>query len=182
MNGYNNTGVSDNTATNTANYDGQHYSYSAQALQAAGITPGSTITSNGFAFTWPDITSGLANNYRSKGQTIAVTPVNHAQSLALLGSATDGAASGTATITYTDGTVQTFTLSFTDWAWSAPHFGNTVVVTMPYRNARYGRQSMAVHLFATSIALQPGKTVQSVTLPTSVGGRSSLHVFAITTK
>ncbi len=117
-----------------------------------------------------------------KGRAIAVTPVNHAQSLALLGSATDGAASGTATITYTDGTTQTFTLSFTDWAWSAPHFGNTVVVTMPYRNARYGRQSMAVHLFVTSIALQPGKTVQSVTLPTSVGGRSSLHVFAITTK
>ena len=181
LNGYNNAGISDNTVTNTANYDGHHYSYSAQALQADGITPGSTITSNGFAFTWPDVNSGMANNYRANGQTIAVTPINHAQSLALLGSATDGAASGTATITYTDGTTQTFTLSFTDWAWSAPHFGNTVVASMPYRNARYGQQPMAVYLFSTSIALQAGKTVQSVTLPT-IRGRSSLHVFALTTK
>jgi endoglucanase len=182
LNGYNNTGVSNNTATNMANYDGEHFSYSAQALQADGITPGSTITSNGFAFTWPDITSGMANNYRSNGQTIAVTPINHAQNLALLGSATDGTASGTATITYTDGSTQTFTLSFTDWAGLTPRFGNTVVASMPYRNTHSGQQPMAVYLFSTSIALQSGKTVQSVTLPAIVGRRSSLHVFAIATK
>jgi endoglucanase len=181
LNGYNNTGVSDNTATNTANYDGENYSYSAQALQADGITPGSTVTSNGFAFTWPDINSGLANNYRANGQTITVTPVYHAHNLAFLGSATNGAASGTVTITYTNGSTQTFILNFTDWAWSAPHFGNTVVARMPYRNMYNGRKQMAVYLFSTTIALQPGKTVQSVTLPTTKG-YSSLHVFAIATK
>ncbi len=183
LNGYNNTGVSDNTATGTANYDGEHYSYSAQALQVAGITPGGTVTSNGFAFTWPNINSGQSNNYRANGQTITITPVYHAHTLAFLGSATNGAASGTATITYTDGLKQTFILSFTDWGWSYPYFGNTVVATMPYRNnAQNGQQQMIVHLFSTSVTLRSGKTVQSVTLPTVVGRRSSLHVFAITTK
>ena len=181
MNGYNNVGVSDNNATNTANYDGGKSSYSAQALQTDGIKPAGIVKSNGFVFTWPDINSGKPDNYRSGGQTLAVTPVNHAHNLALLGSATNGAASGTATITYTDGSRQTFTLSFSDWASKTHSSSNTVVATLPYRNTSHGQQRLTVYLLSISITLQAGKTVQSVTLPTAVTG-GNLHVFAISTR
>ncbi len=44
-----------------------------------------------------------------------VSPVSGAQTLAFLGSATNSNASGTATITYTDGSTQNFTLGMSDW-------------------------------------------------------------------
>jgi endoglucanase len=180
QNGYNNTGISNNNAPGTANYDGGGASYSAQALQADGIAPGKIVTAGSFAYTWPNVSVGAADNYRSAGQTIAVTPVSHADHLGLLGSATNGAASGTATITYTDSSTQTFTAGFTDWAKSPPSFGNAIVAGMSSRNIKSGNQALKVYLFSTSIALQAGKTVQSVTLPTTVLG-GQLHVFAIST-
>ncbi len=180
QNGYNNVGISNNNAPKTANYDISGASYSAQALQADGITAGKLLTAGSFAYTWPNINTGSSDNYRANGQTIAVTPVNHADHLGLLGSATNGAASGTATITYTDGSTQTFTAGFTDWAKSTLSFGNTIAARMPSRNTKNGSQALTVYLFSTSIALQAGKTVQSVTLPTTVLG-GQLHVFAIST-
>ena len=178
--GYNNVGVSNDSTPQAASYDHTGNSYSAQALQAAGITSGGLITSHNFTFTWPNATAGTDDNYLAQGQQIAITPVAQADHLALLGSATDGASSGTATITYTDGTTQTFTLGFTDWAASSPSFGNTVVATLPYRNTGKGKQTIPVYLFASSVALQAGKTIKNVTLPTTVTG-GQLHVFAITT-
>jgi hypothetical protein len=181
LNGYNNTGVSANNATKSANYDGSGYSYSANALQAVGITPGSTITSDNFAFIWPNINAGLANNYRASGQKIAVIPVSQAKYLGLLGSATYGPSSGTATITYTDGSTQSFLLGFTDWGGSKVSFGNKVAATMPYRNASSKQQTLTTYLFSASVALQAGKTVRSITLPATTSS-GQLHVFAISTK
>ena len=101
--------------------------------------------------------------------------------LAFLGSATNGASSGTITITYTDGTTQTATLGFTDWAVGSTSFGNSIVVKMPYRNGTHGKQSINVYVFYADVALQSGKIVQSVTLPSSVS-RGQLHVFSVGTK
>ena len=179
-NGYNNAGVSNDGAPQAANYDNAGNSYSAQALQAGGIVPGGSITSHNFTFTWPNGAAGTNNNYLAHGQQIAITPVVKADHLALLGSATNGASSGTATITYTDGTTQTFTLGFTDWAIKNTSFGNTLVVTLPYRNTGKGKQTIPVSLFASSVALQAGKTIKNVTLPTTITG-GQMHVFAITT-
>nr|MBA2394876.1 hypothetical protein [Ktedonobacteraceae bacterium] len=179
-NGYNNAGVSNDTAPKAANYDSSGGSYSAQALQTAGITAGGFITSNNFTFAWPNATPGTNNNYLAHGQQIAITPVTQADHLALLGSATNGISSGTAIITYTDGSTQTFTLGFTDWANANASFGNTIVATMPYRNTLNGKQTIPVSLFINSVALQAGKTLKNVTLPTTVTG-GQMHVFAITT-
>ncbi len=178
---YNNIGTSDDSAPAAGNFDGKN-SYSAQALQAAGITPGVSLTVNGATFQWPVAASGVQNNYRAAGQKLLVTPSAGASTLAFLGAATGGTQSGTATITYTDGTTQTFTLAFSDWTLGGgagtPIAGNSIAITTPYRNTPTGKQTEKTYVFYTEVALLAGKTVQSVTLP-SVWG---LHVFALTTK
>jgi hypothetical protein len=179
--GYNNIGTSDDSNPTAANYDHGGYSYSAQALQTAGIKPGGYVISNGVTFLWPSPTSGVANNYQASGQTISVTQAAGRSRLAFLGSATSGASSGTITITYTDGTTQTVTLGFSDWAVGSTSFGNSIVVKMPYRNGTHGKQSINVYVFYADVALQSGKIVQSVTLPSSVSG-GQLHVFSVGTK
>jgi hypothetical protein len=57
------------------------------------------------------VAAGSPDNVQASGQTIAVSLPSRATTLGFLGSATNGDASGTATITYTDGTTQTFTLA-----------------------------------------------------------------------
>ena len=179
--GYNNIGTSDDSNPTAGNYDHGGFSYSAQALQTVGIKPGGYVISNGVTFLWPSSTSGVANNYEASGQTISVTHAAARSRLAFLGSATNGASSGTITITYTDGTTQTATLGFTDWAVGSTSFGNSIVVKMPYRNGTHGKQSINVYVFYADVALQSGKIVHSVTLPSSVS-RGQLHVFSVGTK
>ncbi len=178
--GFSNVGISNDTATTSANYDGAGNSYSAQALSADGINPGGAVTTNGFTFTWPNVAAGTYDNYLANGQTLTVNPVSQADHLGFLGSASNGAASGTATITYTDNTTKTFTLGLTDWATATPSFSNSVAATMSYRNNAGGKQALTSYLFSSSIALQPGETIKSVTLPTSISG-GQLHVFAVST-
>ena len=178
---YNDVGVSDDSNPSAGNFDGTN-SYSAQALAAQQITPGAQVTFNGVVFTWPNIIAGLPNDYRAQGQVVPVTPVANATKLAFLGSADGGATSGTATITYSDGTTQTFTLGLSDWTLGgghdSPSFGNQVVATTAYRNTPAGKQTTdKPALLYTDVSLQAGKAVTSVTLPMN----SRLHIFAITT-
>jgi len=92
-------------------------------------------------------------------------------------------AGGTATVTYTDGSTSEFTARFSDWRlnWGSytPLPGTFPAVTMPYQNYRSGylRSVIPTYVFALDAPLTPGKTVRSITLPTSTGG--DMHVFAI---
>jgi predicted alpha-1,2-mannosidase len=185
---YNNAGVSDDTAPERADLDGGGFSYSEQALVAAGVTPGGRVTAGGFTFTWPADPVAQMDNILARGgnQTLdlSATPAS-ATKLAFLGSGTDGNASGAVTITYTDGTTQTATIGFGDWTLGGSgttlQFGNAVAATMPYRNQASGPQQVVTYVFATApIALQAGKQVASVALPTTVTG-GDLHVFAVAT-
>jgi hypothetical protein len=183
---FNNSGTSNDTNTTQGNFDGVGYSYSAQTLQNAGLTPGKTLTFNGIAFLWPKSAVGTPDNVLAQGQTIAVTPAKGATTLAFLGSAAFGPSMGTATITYTDGSTQTFTLAFSDWTLNGGGStllnGDQVAVTLPYRNTLRGRQlDQMPNVFYTSVALQAGKTIKSVTLPTRAN-QGLLHIFAISTK
>ncbi|SCF26633.1 alpha-1,2-mannosidase, putative [Micromonospora purpureochromogenes] len=181
-----NAGISDDAYPGGADVDGASYSYSRQALAAAGLRAGSTVTHNGVTYTWPNLAAGDRDNYRADGQQINVTPVAGATKIGLLGASTgwmDGAA-GLAEINYTDGTTQQVTLGFSDWtlvggSGSVGH-GNTVAAQIPYRNsARHGRQSITTYVFASTFPLMAGKTVKSVTLPSNTLGQQ--HVFAIGT-
>ena len=170
----------------TGNFDGVGFSYSSQALQNAGITPGKVVSFNGVSFTWPASAVGTPDNVLAQGQTIPVTSVQGATTLAFLGAAGFGPSMGAATITYTDGTTQAFTLAFSDWTLSggsAPLLnGEQVVANTTYRDSAGGMQmNQMPNVFYVGATLQAGKTLKSVTLPATVD-RGNMHIFAISTK
>ncbi|GAA4633355.1 GH92 family glycosyl hydrolase [Actinoallomurus vinaceus] len=180
----NNAGISDDGKQGNANFDGGGWSYSAQALAAAGLKPGQPVTWNGFTFTWPNRTPGQLDNVQANGQVVDLPGApKGASRLAFLGSAGNGNAPSTVTITYTDGSTATGKLEFSDWALGAdaypPKYGNEIVAKTPYRNGSDGnQQKINIYVFgATPIALDASKQVKSVTLNTPSSG-GSLHVFA----
>jgi len=179
---YSNPGVSDDSATTAGNLDGGGASYSAQTLAAAtpSITPGGTFTHDGLTFTWPAPAPGTPNNIVATGQTIPVSGTG--STLGIVGTADYGAASGTAVITYTDGTTQSFSLAYSDWWTNAAASGGDVLVTLPYLNQPTGPQHNQVSLYTDTVSLLPGKTIKYLTLP-NVGdaliNQTAMHIFAI---
>jgi beta-glucosidase len=156
------------------NYDGGGYSFNSDALPAAGLAVGAKVTAQGVAFTWPDYAPGRADNLRAEGQTVAVA--GSGTVLGFLGAGGFGTQSGTVTITYTDGSTQTATLSFADWYADSAVSGGTVVATVPWNDApgsTLGAHQVSV--YSATVPLQSGKTVASVTLPTNF----NMHIFAM---
>ncbi|MFI9808507.1 lectin [Streptomyces sp. NPDC052301] len=178
---YTNVGTSGDAATATADLDGAGHSYSADALSAAGVTPGSRITVGATSFTWPDAAPTTADNYEANGQTVRVSGSG---TLSFLGAANNGPSSGTALVTYTDGTTQQVGVEFSDWTLNAgaaaPLSDNTVAVTTRYRNhAGTTADEVKTYVFATApVSLARGRTVRSVRLPSDVA-TGGLHVFAL---
>jgi hypothetical protein len=183
----NNTGVTGDSDTNPSSgfigFDGKGTSFSAQGLAAMSITPGASVSAGGLAFTWPDVASAQPDNTMAQGQTIAVS--GSGASLGFLAAANNSAESGTGTIYYTDGSTQTFTLDVGNFWCAAGQNGNpplAVVASVNYANYPTGSSGHTVYLFEQSVALQGGKTVAAVTLPSlgSVAGYNpALHVFAM---
>jgi beta-glucosidase len=172
---YNNVGVSDDSDPAAGNYDGGGYSYSAQALASAGITPGSTVSSGGFSFTWPNVAVGQPDNVALNGQTV-VTSGSGSQ-LALLGAGAFGTQTGQVTVGYTDGTTSTGTITLADWYADAAVTGDSLVATAPYWNEPAGStlpENQPVSLYLTTVPLTVGKTVAWVSFPSN----SDMHVFA----
>jgi predicted alpha-1,2-mannosidase len=167
---YNGTGVSDDSGDHTeADFDGGGWSYSRQALAAAGLTPGARGTVGALAFTWPDSPSGRPDHASAAGQTLRLDePMSQ---LSLIGSAVLGDRQSEATVIYTDGTTDTTDLSFTDWTrgggGGSVRYGNEVVAEAAYRNiAGGGRDPVATYVFATEPFTAPaGKRIASVRLP-----------------
>ena len=185
---YNVTAISSDGAASSANYDGDGFSYSQQALAAAGLSPGATFTApSGLSYTWPSAaTAGAPDAIAAAGQPVPLSAPAGATRIGFIGSAVNAGttgASGTATVTYTDGTTSTATLGFTDWTLGGGggslDFGNATAATMPYRNYLDGtNQQINTYLFEATIPLTSGKTVESVTLPSTVNN-GSFGIFAI---
>ncbi|MGW7408063.1 GH92 family glycosyl hydrolase [Streptomyces sp. NPDC054833] len=177
---YNNTGVSDDNGDHDeADYDGGGWSYSRQALAAAGLTPGGHGTVDGLTFTWPNSPTGRPDNAAAAGQSVELpTP---AVKLSFIGSGVNGNQQKTATVTYTDGTTEAVDLSFTDWTvgggGGTVQYGNEVVAKSAYRNvAGADKDPVATYVFATKPFEAPsGKTIRSVKLPDD----TDLHVFTL---
>jgi hypothetical protein len=153
--------TNDSDSHRFANLDGGHYSYSANAMQKAGMvpvtlpmsTPGydnylNSLAFNGAEFYWDQNGSVFTDNAIASGQTLSldnptpdedagsipVNPMADATDLAFLGTATGGGSVGTGTIIYSDGFQQTFTLGFSDWCATTVGYGNSITLTMPYRS------------------------------------------------
>lgn len=176
---YDNVGVTADTNTAPGNLDGGGASMSAQALAAVGAAAGGTVSHAGLTFTWPSAAgTGSADNTVANGQTIALS--GSGSTLGFLVTATYGPAGGTGTVTYSDGSTSSFTLSSPDW------FGGSgdVAVTTAYQNRQGNtRRGGAAYVFFVGVPLQAGKTPTKVRLPLVGGGSAgvpTLHVFAMT--
>lgn len=160
---YNISGISDDTAPQAADFNGVGYSYSAQALAQAGVTPGSTVSANGVNFTWPGSQPDQPDAVLARGQAIQVSGSGSTLGLLL---ATDdyNPASGTATVIYADGTQQAAQIEAGVWSSQTP--GLPVAIDSPYLNyadqAHIGNQG---YVYFAGIPLQHGKTVKEVVLP-----------------
>ncbi|MGA4731808.1 glycoside hydrolase family 95 protein [Micromonospora taraxaci] len=177
---FTNVGITSDSNTNVGNFDGGGASLSAQALAAAGASPGATISRNGVNFRWPNVSPGTADNAVASGQTIGVTGTGSTLGFLLTG--TYGTVSGTGTVVYADGTRQTFTLSSPDW-YGGPHSGGTAAIVSAYQNRpNNGRQATAACIYYVGVSLQ-SKAVAQVVLP-NISARPAanvptMHVFAI---
>jgi hypothetical protein len=113
--------------------------------------------------------AGAADVVSAVGQTIALTQ-GQFSTLSFLATATNGSyASQSFTVTYTDGTTQTFSQSISDWYNSQGYAGETVAISMAYRDLYNGTTSSPssgpFKIYGYSFALNPSKTVNSITLP-----------------
>ena len=182
---YNNSGVANDGQSTSASFDGEGWSYSAPALAAVGVTPGSSVAAGGLTYTWPDVTPGGLDNIEAGGQVIPLSGAVGATEFGILGSSTNGnpGSEGNFLVTFTDGTTQTLDLGFSDWTLNGgsaagPADGNLIAATTQYRDtSNGGRDTVKAYLFAAQAPLTAGKTVASVTLPTTVTA-GPLHVFA----
>jgi lysophospholipase L1-like esterase len=183
---YNNIGISDDGAVGQANLDGGGYSYSEQLLTAAGLAPGAAVTVGGLNYTWPNVAAGQPDNVQAAGQTIVPRVAPAASVLGFLGTGANSGTTGTEgtlTINYSDGSTAQAQLGLSGYALGfadiPPDFGNTIVVTLPYRNYTNGtNQDSNMYVFATTIPLDSTRTVESITLPSSTN-HGQLHIFAL---
>ena len=181
---YDNVGITDNTDPAAGDFDGTGETFSAEALAAGTPTPlsaGGQATFGGTTFTWPTAV-GTPDDVIADGQTIDLS--GSGTDLGFLGAGAFGAASGTGTITYTDGSTQSYSLAMADWYNNAPVSGDELATTTTSWNFSSSTQTAhPVSIYFASVPLEAGKTVASVTLPTvsaSAGnGITALHVFAM---
>jgi beta-glucosidase len=181
---YDNVGITDNSDPAAGDFDGTGETFSAQALAAGTPTPltaGGSATFGGTTFTWPTAV-GAPDDVIADGQIVDVS--GSGTDLGFLGAGAFGAASGTGTITYTDGSTQSYSLVMADWYNNAPVAGDELATTTTSWNFSSSTQvTHPVSIYFASVPLAAGKTVASVTLPTvsaSAGnGITALHVFAV---
>lgn len=173
---FNNTAISDNASPASANFDASGNSYSYQDLAALGWKPGQAVTYAGNKLTWPNVAAGAKDNVVAAGQKITLSGKGSA--LTFLAASDHGPATGTGTLTYSDGTTASFTLNTPDWV-----AGNVAqnIVAGPHRNNPSGQVTAPASIYPVSIPLNTAKTLSAVTLPSTVD-KGRLHVFTMAIK
>ena len=164
---FNRTGIVANGTTFGGGLDGGGYALSSSLV-------GPTLTVDGTAFNMGP--AGVDDVVSADGQTIAL-PSGSAGTLELLATGVDGSqANQTFTVTYTDGTTATFVQSISDWAKAQGYPGESVALATSYRDTSTGtKQAGTYNIYVYSFALDPTKTVRSITLCSD----SNVEVLAI---
>ncbi|NUR60959.1 MAG: hypothetical protein HOV87_20200, partial [Catenulispora sp.] len=179
---FNNVGITADTNTAPGDFDGNGYSFSQTALTGAKAGPGATVTSSGMTFTFPNVAAGVSDNTVAQNQIITMSGSG---TLGFLLTSSYGPTSGTGTITYTDGTKQSYTLNSADWWSTTPASGTALAVSTATQN-RQGNTSasQSSDIFSETVPLTAGKTIASVQLPAgnpATVSSPALHIFAIST-
>lgn len=168
---FDNRAVSDDARPAEANFDGAGASLSAQALSAAGWTPGRALTVQGARLTWPKRQPGQPDNVLAAGQEVRVS--GRGDALAFLVTGTGGSgAGGTGTVTYTDNSRTSYRLTTPDWR-TGPLATKAVALT--HINTPGGQLAERPRLYVITVPVVAGRAVASVRLPRAAG----LHVFAL---
>jgi len=165
---YNRSGIYTDGSRFSGGADGAGFAYSATALGAAPA--------------WNNILFNLGpanglNVVSSSSQTIA-PPSGAFTTLQLLAAGVNGnQLSQTFTVTYTDNSTTIFTQSLSDWAAPQSFPGESIAVSMPYRNSGNGTKDTGtrVNVYGYCFTLNPAKTVKTITLP----GNGNVLVLAI---
>ena len=157
--------VTDGT-TFSGGIDGGGSAYSANLL-------GSSTTWEGLTFVF-----GPPNVVDSVSYTTVTLPSCQCSTLAMLATGVNGSqASQTFVVNYTDGSNSTFTQSLSDWHTPQNYSGESIVVSMGYRDKSNGTEdARTFDLYGYSFALNSSKTVSSIVLPQN----SNVVVLAMT--
>ncbi len=155
---FNRTGIVENGAKfSGGGLDGDGYALSSTLV-------GTSLTAGGATFNLGP--AGTSDAVSAAGQTIAL-PAGNDATLELLALGVNGAQPNqTFTVTYSDGTTQTFTQSISDWAFPQGYAGESTALTTVYRDTSSGtKQAQQVNIYEYAFSLNPSKTVVSITLP-----------------
>jgi hypothetical protein len=133
--------------------DGNAYSYNLL---------GTSVTWNGTAFTL-----GLTNDLNAWQNVVVTLPAGSYSTLNFLGNAVNGnLASQHFIVTYSDNSTTTYTQSVSDWFTPQYYPGESVAFTSAYRDEYNGTKDPRTFLlYGYSFAVNPKKTVKSLTLP-----------------
>ncbi|GAA1762905.1 NEW3 domain-containing protein [Agromyces humatus] len=173
---FNSKGITSESAPTAGDFDGEGNTFSAEKLAAAGAGKGAELDVLGATLHMPSVEPGTPDNVATAGQAVRVQ--GEGERLVLLGSGSGTAATGTVTVYYSDGTAGTGSVGFPNWSFQAADaHGAQLVVSTDGRNRPngYGDAAYQYRLFAHSVPLEAGKTVEFVVLP----GNAAMHVFAM---
>ena len=166
---FDNDGIDTATATG-GDFDGSGYTFPGEVLTAGPHDLG------GVPYVLGSSAAGALNNVVALGQRITV-PSGHYLSLLLLVSSSYGATTGTATVTYSDGSASAVDVTAPDW------YSGTGDLVAPYRHAPGGATDQnPVSLYAVEVWADPNREAVALTLPTTATPApnvSSMHVFAL---
>ncbi|HEX4703959.1 MAG TPA: glycoside hydrolase family 3 C-terminal domain-containing protein, partial [Pseudonocardiaceae bacterium] len=168
--------LSDNGNAAAGNFDGSGYSYSAQNLAAAGVTPGGTVTVGTATATFPPQAPGTPDAVNAAGQVIRMSGSGSA--LVIVGAAHNGSGQGTMKVTFTDGSTTNVPVEFADWYSDAPTGLSSVVVSSHWNQpVTGGIGDHVVGIYGEVYPIPANKTIANVTLP-NVG---NMNIFSIST-
>ena len=110
--------------------------------------------------------AGVPDALFGTGQTVPL-PGGHFADLQLVGTAVQGDQTAQpVVVTYTDGSKQTFTQSFSDWSSFSGFPNEAISAKTAYRDLNDGTQNnQAFFIYRYRLALNPLKTVANITLP-----------------
>ncbi|MFB7842451.1 right-handed parallel beta-helix repeat-containing protein [Microbacterium sp. NPDC056052] len=172
-------GITSDSDTRQGQLGNPGWSLSAEALAAAGYSPGGEISTSLGALSAPWFTAGGSSAATAQGQLLRVS--GKGSSLLLLHAAAFGTQTGTGQLIYADGSRVPFDL--TSYAFDRePPADATVALTADHGNARNGQLHRPASLFISSIPLTAGKSLAGVILPAFGPGHgartTSVLVFA----
>lgn len=173
---FNNTGITSESNPTPGNFDGDGNSFSAEQLAAVGAGPGAELEALGATLQMPTAQPGTADNVTASGQALRIGA--QGQRLVFLGSGSNLGATGAVTVFYTDGTTSAGTIGFPNWSFQAADaHGAELVVSTTGRNrpSGYGDAAYQYRMFAHSVPLTPGKTVDFIVMPSN----PAMHVFSM---